>query len=123
MSSIKVDKTKYPYRRYWPVPVTYPPLDYDTSLLTYQNVNADKTLQNKVTKFFYKKLLSWIYDKDSNFFKFKNILSEIETNYGITLVHKLLKKLIKITNINWYDLKDNYNLIKKYLFIKLNKLY
>ena len=42
---------------------------------------------------------------------------------GKKIIYKILKQIIKKTNINWYDLRDNYILIKKYIYIKLNKYY
>jgi hypothetical protein len=107
---------KYSVRRYWPVP------NVTQSLFTYQNVNADKNLQNNVTKFFYKKLLNWIQDQESKFNKFKYLLKDLESENLFKLIYKLLRNLIKITNINWYDLRDNYLLIKKYIYIKLKQL-
>jgi len=106
-------KIKYPYRRYWPTPPII------QSFYQYQDVNADKRLQTDVIEFFYKKVLSWI-DSKEKFLKFKNFNN---LKNGKKIIYKILKQIIKKTNINWYDLRDNYILIKKYIYIKLNKYY
>jgi|UniRef100_A0A6C0EFS5 predicted enzyme involved in methoxymalonyl-ACP biosynthesis len=106
---------EYKFKRYWPVP---PIID---SVYEYQDVNNDKNLQKDVTKFFYKKLLLWI-SEDNNFDKFKKKINKIE-NDGIRIVYILLKKFITRTHINWYDLRDNYKLIKKFFYIKLSSIF
>ena len=105
---------KYKIKRYWPVP---PIIE---SVYEYQNVNSDKNLQKNVTMFFYNKLLSWI-NNDNNFNKFIKFKS-INTKISILFIYKILQKFISKTNINWYDLRDNYKLIKKYIYIKLSSL-
>jgi hypothetical protein len=73
----------------------------------YQNINIDKNLRKLVTDFFYKKIIKW-----KNLYK-----CQIKIQYND--VYNILKKFIKNANINWYDLKDNYYIVKKYLLKKL----
>jgi len=102
-------------KRYWPIP---PVIE---SVYEYQNVNNDKYLQKDVTTFFRDNLLSWI-SNDNKFNKFNKYKLIIESKTGILFIYKLLQKFINKTNINWYDLRDNYKLIKKYIYIKLSSL-
>ena len=105
---------EYKFKRYWTVPSLI------ESVYEYQDVNNDKNLQKDVTKFFYKKLLLWI-SEDNKFSKLQKI-NKIE-KHGIIIVYKLLKKFINRTHINWYDLRDNYKLIKKFFYIKLSSIF
>jgi hypothetical protein len=102
-------------RRYWPVPPVVPPV-YE-----YQNVNKDVHLRNTVTKFFQKKVIKWI-NKNELPQKADNpnrSLQFIESLDGRKYIYDLLRHFVHKADINWYDLKDNYNLIKKYLIQKL----
>ena len=112
ISEITPDKNIYKTKRYWPVP------PYVQSIYQYQNINNDNNLQKDVTLFFHTKLLLWI-NKESKFKQYKYLEKKLDTNNGIKFIYKLLKKFISKTNINWYDLRDNYYLIKKYILIKL----
>ena len=104
--------TNITIKRYWAVPPII------STTYEYQSVNHDKKLQFNVTNFFYKKLLSWIYN-NKYYTRYKeNILSK-SNKYIFKSIYYILKKFIKKTNINWYDLRDNYNLIKNYIYIKL----
>ena len=101
------------YRRYWPPPPIM------QTFYEYQDINADKRLQYDVADFFYKKVLISIESNDK-FKKFKNFY---KLDNGKEIIHKILKLVVKKTNLNWYDLRDNYSLIIKYIYIKLNKYY
>jgi hypothetical protein len=99
-------------RRYWPVP---PLID---SVYEYQNVNSDVNLRKDVTEFFHKKIIKWI----SEYPEFAHLKSKkkwLETNDGKMHVYHLLRHFIKKSKINWYDLRDNYSIIKEYLSEKL----
>jgi hypothetical protein len=76
----------------------------------YQNVNIDKNLRNLVTDFFYKKNLKW-----KNLYNYKK-------KFQYNDIYIILKKFINNANINWYDLKDNYYIVKKYLLKKLSSI-
>ena len=109
------DNTTVPtVRRYWPVPPVVP------SVYQYQNINKDVNLRNTVTKFFQKKIIKWINNNDlpangSN----NRTIQFIETLDGRKHIYDLLRHFVHKADINWYDLKDNYHLIKKYLIEKL----
>ena len=36
-------------------------------------------------------------------------------DYGITKIYSLLKEYVKENNVNWYDLRDHHNDIKKFI--------
>lgn len=95
-------------RRYWPVPPIVP-TPYE-----YYNINNDVNLRKDVTEFFHKKILKWIQTEQS-FRKHKNHRKYLESLDGKMHVYRLLRAFIKRSGINWYDLRDNYTLIKKYL--------
>jgi hypothetical protein len=111
------EKTNYPYqkpdvRRYWPVP---PLID---SVFEYQDINNDVNLRKDVTDFFHKKILKWI-DEYPNFTHLKSQKKYLQSNEGKMKIYNLLRHFIKNSGINWYDLRDNYSLIKEYLSKKL----
>lgn len=111
---INSDINTYNIKRYWPHP-TIMQTNY-----TYQNVNNDARLQNNVTNFFHKKLLKWL-NTDNKFAKFKDNENILSSKKGKYLIHTLLHKVIIKSGINWYDLRDNYKLIKKFIYLKLKK--
>lgn len=100
------------HRRYWPVP----PLIQ--SVYEYQNVNADLNLRKDVTTFFHRKVIKWI-KTYSEFSTHKSKLTFIESVDGQMHIYNLLRKFIKKSGINWYDLRDNYSIVKDYLNAKL----
>ncbi len=99
-------------RRYWPVP----PLIQ--SVYEYQDVNKDVYLRKDVTQFFQQKIIKWI-GEDSEFSKHKSKVSFLNSVDGQMHVYNLLRKFVKKSGINWYDLRDNYPIIKEYLNKKL----
>lgn len=103
------------FRRYWPVPSVMP------SVFEYQNVNNNLTLRKDVTAFFHKKVLKWI-NTETAYKKFKSKEQFLESIDGQMHIYALLRKFIKHSGINWYDLRDNYALIKDFLASELNKL-
>lgn len=100
------------YRRYWPVPPVY------ESVYEYQNVNADLHLRKEVTQFFHKKVIKWIKNYPE-FSHHKSKLGLLESVDGQMCIYNLLRKFVKKSGINWYDLRDNYSIIKEYLNAKL----
>lgn len=100
-------------RRYWPVPN---PIQ---STIEYQNVNVDLRLRKDVTKFFHEKVIKWITNY-SEFAQYKSKLSSLKTIDGQLFIYNILRKFIKKSGINWYDLRDNYSIVKKYINVKLS---
>ena len=101
-------KDKPDFKRYWPVP---PLID---STIQYQNINKDSNLRKDVTNFFHRKILKWINENP----EFKHLKSKekfLETNEGKIHIYNLLRYFIKRSGINWYDLRDNYPILKEYL--------
>jgi hypothetical protein len=99
-------------RRYWPVP---PLIDH---IVEYQNINKDVNLRKDVTKFFHEKVIKWI--NEYNEFKiYKSKLAFLKTTDGQIYIYNLLRHFVKKSGINWYDLRDNYSIIKEYLSKKL----
>jgi hypothetical protein len=99
-------------RRYWPVP---PLIDH---VVEYQNINKDINLRKDVTKFFHEKVIKWINEYDE--FKIhKSKLSFLKTTDGQMYIYNLLRHFVKKSGINWYDLRDNYSILKEYLSKKL----
>jgi hypothetical protein len=122
------DKPKV--RRFWPEPAS---VHLDSTLRTpwfpinqpliestyqYQNINKDMNLRKDVTKFFQRKILKWI-DNYSEFSHLKSQKKHLESIEGQMHIYNLLRKFIKRSKINWYDLRDNYTLVKEYLAKKL----
>lgn len=92
-------------KKYYPVP----PMIHE-SIYEYQNINKDMNLRYGVTKFFVEKVKKWI-NKYPEFEKLKS------TKINYDLIYKVLRKIVKKTGYNWYDLRTNSSLLKKY-FIK-----
>jgi len=111
------EKETYPYqkpkvRRYWPVP---PLID---SIYEYQDINKDINLRKDVTEFFHRKVLKWI-DEYSDFSHLKTQKKYLQSNEGKMHIYNLLRHFIKKSGINWYDLRDNYTIIKEFLSKKI----
>jgi hypothetical protein len=99
-------------RRYWPHPLIM------QSSIQYQDINNNVNLRNTVTKYFQEKLLKWI-KKYPEFIKFKSMLNKINTDDGYKMIYKILRKFVKKTDLNWYDLRTNKELVKKYFISHL----
>lgn len=99
-------------RRFWPVP------PMEASLYEYQNINKDINLRKNVTQFYHKKLLEWI-NTDNDFKHLKNQYTNLDSLDGQMIIYKLLRHFVKKSGINWFDLRDNHQLIKKYLSKKI----
>ena len=102
-------------------PLTYflpPPLI--TSNFVYQDINSDPTLRENITNFFLNKTIKWV----NNYSEFKNskyLLPKLKTNIGYELIYNILRQFIKKNHCNWYDLRNNYELVKDFIRYKLNK--
>ena len=91
-------------KKYYPVPPIH------EMVYEYQNVNKDMTLRNNVTNFFLEKISKWIL----KYPEFKKLSSK---NINYNIVYQILRKIVKKTNLNWYELRSNYSKFKKY-FLK-----
>ena len=100
-------------KRFWPSP------PFIQTVYQYQDVNKDPHLRANVTKFFYNKLIKWI-TKYDDFKHLKTMLPILESSEGKITVYKILRKFVKNSGVNWYDLRDNYELLKKFIKHKLN---
>jgi hypothetical protein len=103
-------------RRFWPVP---PLIDH---VVEYQDVNKDINLRKNVTKFFHEKVIKWISESATEYTEFKKYkpkLTFYKSTDGQMHIYNLLRLFIKKSGINWYDLRDNYAIIKEYLSTKL----
>jgi len=92
-----------------------------TTFYEYQDVNKDPNLRKLVTTFFYKKVIKWL-TKYPEFKNSKKNLNLIKSPEGYKYIYKLLRKFVKRGNTNWYDLRDQYPLLKKYLQYKLEQI-
>jgi hypothetical protein len=111
-SQVPTEYKKPEYKRYWPVP------PYVNPVYEYQNVNKDKNLRKDVRDFFHRKVLKWI-NENPDFNHLKSQRHFLESTEGKMVIYNLLRHFIKKSNINWYDLRDNYHIIKEYLSKKL----
>lgn len=101
-------------RRFWPVP---PLIDHVDE---YQDINKDINLRKNVTKFFHEKVIKWISESEyKEFTKYKSKLDFFKSTDGQMHIYNLLRHFVKKSGINWYDLRDNYTIIKEYLSKKL----
>jgi|688.fasta_scaffold2379051_1 hypothetical protein len=82
-------------KRYWPnmSPFINPVYEYI-------NINKDRNLRKMMTNHFYDKINS-------------------SKKVSHKIIYSLLKRFVNKSGINWYDLKDNNDLIIKYLYKKL----
>ncbi len=92
-----------------------------TSVIEYQDVNKDKRLRKNVTDFFLKKSIKWI-ENYSDFKHLENKLQLLKSNKGYNIIYNLLREFVKKGSNNWFDLRDNYDVIKDYLRYKLGKI-
>jgi hypothetical protein len=88
------------------------------SVIQYQNVNTDTNLRTDVTKFFNKKVIKYI-TENSELNHLKKELSFLKSSDGWKFIYKLLRRFVKNSNINWYDLRDNYKTVRDYIINKL----
>lgn len=91
-------------KKYYPVPPIH------EMVYEYQDLNKDKNLRNDVTNFFIKKISKWII----KYPEFK-IFSSKNNNYNS--IYNTLRKIVKKTNLNWYELRSNSSKLKKF-FLK-----
>ena len=94
------------------------PPPFITQTYTYQNINKDPNIREKFTIFYYNKIIKWI-RQYKEFAKYKNLLPFLKTKKGYFALYNLLREFVKKHNVNWYDLKDKYSVVKDYLRYKL----
>lgn len=92
-----------------------------TTVVEYQNINKDENLRKNVTDFFLKKSIKWIENYDE-FKHLKNKLELLKSNKGYNIIYNLLREFVKKGSNNWFDLRNNYDVIKDYLRYKLGKI-
>lgn len=110
------------FKRFWPNPLN--PLNlYDPSLLNvtpvyeYQNINKDVNLRKDVTEYYYNELIKWI-STDKDFSKFRYILSNNNSVENKMKLYNLLRKVVKKSGYNWFDLRNKYKLVREYVLRK-----
>ena len=83
------------------------PILFNENINFYQNINNDKIFIKNIINYFLEKIIKWSDNYNFKIFNFK-------------IIKKLLKKLIKKYNYNWYDLRTiKYKSTKKFLIKKL----
>ncbi len=97
------------------------PPPFVNSIVEYQNVNNDPQLRKNITEFYYNKTIKWI-KKYKDFSHLKSKMKILETTKGEKLIYNLLRQYVNNANINWYDLKDHYKVVKDYLKYKIGKI-
>lgn len=97
-----------------------PPPIY-TTVVEYQDINKDKKLRDNVTNFFLTKSIKWI-ESYKEFNHLKNKLPLLKSDKGYNVIYNLLREFVKKGENNWFDLRDNYDVIKDYLRYKLGKI-
>jgi hypothetical protein len=107
------DKGEPIYKNYFPPP----PIIESTYI--YQDINNDHQLREQVIDFFNKKLFKWITIKKDLMF-LKNKINNDNSKY---ILYKIIRRFVKKYNINWYDLIDNYDLVKYYIFNNIKKIF
>lgn len=111
------------FKRFWPNPNN--PLNlYDPALLNvvpvyeYQNINKDVNLRKDVTEYYYNELIKWI-STDKGFYKYKYMLADKNSVENKMKLYHILRKVVKKSGYNWYDLRDKYQLVREYIIRKL----
>ena len=92
---------------------------YIPSYHKYQNVNADRELQEMVTNFYLDETIEWL-TQEKSFRSAKKHLKAIKGTNGYDIIQSILKLYIRKTGANWYDLKRDYASVKDYFYRKLN---
>ncbi len=92
-----------------------------SSIVSYQDVNNDKYLQDMETRYFLEKTIECIkYDKSWK--KLKKMKRHLEGPDGYEIMYKILKLFVKRGNTNWYDLKIQQELVMDFIKHKLTKI-
>nr|QFG74300.1 MAG: hypothetical protein [Megaviridae environmental sample] len=87
----------------------------------YQDVNKDKKLRKKATNYYLEKILKWI-NKDKSYKSLKSKKNILNSKEGYDIIYDLLRKYIKLYDVNWYDLFDQKKYLKNYFIYEIGKL-
>ena len=85
------------------------------SYYEYQDINKDAKLRIDVINFFFYRLLNWV-KHDSLFSKYKKYELSLDNKKTKRKLYKILRKFVKKSNINWYEIRSNYSYFKDYLY-------
>lgn len=83
----------------------YPAPPFIDSVIQYLDINKDPNLRKLMTDYYLEKAKKWV-------------PSKVKSN-GYDIIYQLLRKFVKNTNTNWYDLKDKHEFVKKFIIHKL----
>ena len=84
----------------------------------YQNINKDPSLRKQMTKFYIDELNEWV-EYDSTLLKLKSIVTKENYKQNRKIVYKLLRRFVNHNNVNWFDLKNYYVILKKAIIKEL----
>ncbi len=98
----------------------FPPPPVIGTYFEFIDINKDENLRKKVTLFFQKKLIKWV-SSYPEFSHLKSQKSKIESEKGYKVIYNLIRYFCKNYNVNWYDLRENYLLLKDFLRAKLKE--
>ena len=86
------------------------------------DINKDPDLRKNISKWFLKKTLKWI-KKDKKFKHTKKVYKYINSEKGLRIIYKLLKKFVNLYEVNWYDLQEKHlDEVKDYFKFKLTDI-
>ena len=86
--------------------------------IEYPNVNKDKKLRKKVVIYYQDKIADWI-KNDSSWKSLKKL--KVYSDAFPKKLYKILRKYVKRSSAQWYDLIDNKRVLKDYLRYQLGK--
>jgi len=99
----------------------FQPPPFITTYYKYQDVNNDINLQEKVTLRFLKRTIKFLNEK-SDYKHLKNkFLNKLKSEDGYDIMHRMLKLFVKRGDTNWYDLREQYDLVDRYIKHKLSE--
>jgi hypothetical protein len=99
----------------------YPPPPFLYTTFEYQDVGTNMKYRTEVTDFFYQKVLKWI-QSYKEFSHLKKHLPFLKSNEGFKYIYELLRLFTKKSNINWFDLRDNYPVVKDFLRFRIGNV-
>ena len=99
----------------------YPPPPLLYTAFEYQDMGKDMKFRKDVTDFFHAKVLKWItnYKEFSHLKKYYNFL---KSDKGYLYIYELLRLFCKKSKLNWFDLRDNYPILKDYFKLKIGSI-
>jgi hypothetical protein len=97
----------------------YPAPPFILSYHKYPKVNVSEEIILDVTEYYLNKLNEW-FKKDISYNRVKKLSKYLKKNKdGMKTLHKLLRLIVKKTELNWFDLKYNEIFVKDYIRDKL----